>query len=72
MSTVGVSAGSASSSSHVQETGSSTAPLSWNVHCVERPVRRRADGQDGELVDDVLARWDARAVDLRAMAPETT
>src|SRR5687768_16301329 len=31
MSTLGVSAGSASSSSHVHETGSSIAPLSWNV-----------------------------------------
>jgi hypothetical protein len=35
-------------------------------------MRRRADRQDGELVDDVLARWDARAVDERAVAPEAT
>jgi hypothetical protein len=27
------------------------------------------DRQDGELVDDVLARWDARAVDERGVAP---
>jgi hypothetical protein len=39
---------------------------------IERPVRRRSGRQDGEVVDDVLARWDARAVDLRAKAPETT
>jgi hypothetical protein len=39
---------------------------------VERPVRRRADRQDGELVDDVVARWDARAVEERTLAPETT
>jgi hypothetical protein len=37
---------------------------------VERRVRRRADRQDGELVDDELARWDAGAVDERAVAPE--
>ena len=39
---------------------------------VERRVRRRADRQNGELVDDVLARWDAGAVDERAVAPEAT
>src|SRR5215208_6482364 len=32
MSTAGASVGSASNSSRVHETGSSTAPLSWNVH----------------------------------------
>jgi hypothetical protein len=35
-------------------------------------VRRRSGGQDGEIVDDVLARWEARTVDLRATAAETT
>jgi hypothetical protein len=35
---------------------------------VERRGRRRSDRQDGELLDDVLARWDARTVDLRATA----
>ena len=28
--------------------------------------------EDGEVADDVLARWEARTVDLRATAPETT
>jgi len=35
-------------------------------------VRRRSGRQDGEVFDDVLARWEARTVDLRATAPETT
>jgi hypothetical protein len=39
---------------------------------VERRVRRRSDRQDGELLDDVLAWWDARTVDLRAAALEPT
>ena len=71
MSTVGVSAGSARSSSHVHETGSSIARDPERPR-VERRVRRREDRQDGELVDDVLARWDAGAVDERAVASEAT
>jgi hypothetical protein len=35
-------------------------------------VRSRSDRQHGELVDDVLARWDAGGVGERAMASEAT
>jgi hypothetical protein len=63
MSTVGVSAGSASSSSHAHETGSSIAPLSWNVHSSSGLCGVDPGRQDGEVVDDVLARRHARAVD---------
>ena len=72
MSTVRVSAASARSSSHVPETRLIDGAGDPERPRVERRVRRRADRQDGELVDDVLARWDAGAVDERAVAPEAT
>ena len=34
---------------------------------IERRVRRRSGRQDGEFVDDVLARREGRTVDLRAV-----
>jgi hypothetical protein len=37
----------------------------------QRRVRRRSGRHDGEVVDDVLARWDARTVDVWATALET-
>ena len=72
MSTVGVSARSASHSSHLQETGSSIAPLIWNVHASSGVCGVDPADRTGKSANDVLARWDAGAVDERAMAPETT
>ena len=37
---------------------------------LDRPARSRSDRQHGELVDDVLARWDAGGVGEQAMASE--
>jgi hypothetical protein len=34
---------------------------------IERRVRRRTGRQDGEVADDVLARREARTIDLRAV-----
>ena len=58
MSTVIVSAGSARSSSHGQDTASSTAPSIGKLHSSNRRVRSRAGREHREIAREVLPRRD--------------